>query len=208
MELENVMALLEAESEIPVSEQSLSYEGHDINNPKETMAQCGIREKLMLLLWKKVHVPGTSQVFCGVQGRQAGHGDDAAADPQGPLAHSAAPAAPEILDAAQHNPAQFAELIRQTRQRHMDAQSDADRECMLLEADPFSLDAQRKIEEAIQQQAVLDNLEHALEYLPEFFGRMTMLYIPMEVNGHPVKVFVDSSTQSTIMSPETAEACG
>ena len=83
--------------------------------------------------------------------------------------------APEILDAAQNNPTRFAELIRQTRQRHMEAQVDADRERMLLEADPFSLDAQRKIEEAIQQQAVLDNLEHALEYSPEFFGRVTML---------------------------------
>ena len=83
--------------------------------------------------------------------------------------------APEILDAAQHNPARFADLMRQTRQRHVEAQADADRERMLLEADPFSIDAQRKIEEAIQQQAVLDNLEHALEYSPEFFGRVTML---------------------------------
>ena len=57
----------------------------------------------------------------------------------------------------------------------MDAQTDTDRERILLEADPFSLDTQRKIEEAIQEQAVLDNLEHTLEYLPEFFGRVTML---------------------------------
>ena len=276
MELENVMALLEAEvraptdlsvslppppslalfvvltrlctpplkSGIPVSEQSLSYEGRDLNNPKATMAQCGVGEKSMLLLRRKVHVPGTSRcvrilsaslVWGGLgamkgvlRGCRAVEQDaemmrlQILGDPQlmgqlrqvspsspfptvyptfRPWIHSLyslcscsfcsllflcfcpcpcpctgnAQTAPEILDAAQHNPARFADLIRQTRQRHMDAQSDADRERMLLEADPFSLDAQRKIEEAIQQQAVLDNLEHALEYSPEFFGRVTML---------------------------------
>ena len=79
------------------------------------------------------------------------------------------------MDAAQNNPARFAELIRQTRQMQLEAEREAERERALLEADPFSIEAQRRIEEAIQQQAVLENLEHALEYSPEVFGRVTML---------------------------------
>jgi DNA damage-inducible protein 1 len=82
---------------------------------------------------------------------------------------------PEVAEAAQNDPARFAELLRQTRARQTDAQAEADLEIQRLNADPYDVEAQRKIEEAIRQQAVLENMEHALEYSPESFGRVTML---------------------------------
>jgi hypothetical protein len=77
MELENVMALLEAEvsyhlqggqsdlmhflaiqSGIPVNEQSISHEGRELNNTKATMKGLGVRDNAMLLLRRKINVGG------------------------------------------------------------------------------------------------------------------------------------------------------
>jgi len=115
---------------------------------------------------------------------------------------------PELADAAQNNPARLAELLGQSRERQYQAEVNRQREVGRLNADPYDVEAQRRIEEAIRQEAIMENLEHALEYSPEAFGRVTMLYVEVEVNGHPVKAFVDSGAQQTIMSPECAEACG
>jgi DNA damage-inducible protein 1 len=88
-------------------------------------------------------------------------------------------------------------------QIHMEAASrkfEEQQEIEALERNPFDADAQAKIAERIRQENVQKNMEIAIEEMPEAFARVSMLYIPCEVNGIQVKAFVDSGAQSTIMS--------
>lgn len=44
--------------------------------------------------------------------------------------------------------------------------------------------------------------------MPESFIKVTMLYVNLKINNHPIKAFIDSGAQSTIMSKDCAEKCG
>lgn len=110
---------------------------------------------------------------------------------------------PKLADAI-YNPAEFAKILEQ-QQRERQEQERA--RIRLLTSDPFDLEAQRQIAEEIRMENVNQNMETAMEHNPEAFAEVYMLYINCKVNGHPVKAFVDSGAQMTIMSKQCAERC-
>ncbi|KAG8993034.1 DNA damage-inducible protein 1 [Tulasnella sp. JGI-2019a] len=195
MELENIMALLEADSEYRVEEQSISYEGRELSDPKATLASFGINgDEAMLLLRKKVTVAGRTTELDPEMMRLQFLGN-----PQ--LMQELRNTNPELADAVTNNdPQRFNQLLAEAGLER--------RQIAEIERDPYNLEAQKKIEEAIRMQSVMENLQNAMEHSPESFGRVIMLYIPVEINGYPVKAFVDSGAQQTIMNPSCAEACG
>jgi DNA damage-inducible protein 1 len=73
---------------------------------------------------------------------------------------------------------------------------------------PEQAELQRRIYEQIQQAQIDENLRNALEYTPEVFAQVTMLYVPCTLNQIPLKAFVDSGAQKSFMSKATAEKCG
>ncbi|SMN21697.1 similar to Saccharomyces cerevisiae YER143W DDI1 DNA damage-inducible v-SNARE binding protein with a role in suppression of protein secretion [Maudiozyma saulgeensis] len=81
-------------------------------------------------------------------------------------------------------------------------------EYMKLMRDPDLPENKNRIAELIDQQVIDEQLRNAYEYTPEVFTTVTMLYINLEINGTPVKAFVDTGAQMTIMSTGLAERTG
>ncbi|XP_022734618.1 DNA damage-inducible protein 1 isoform X2 [Durio zibethinus] len=116
---------------------------------------------------------------------------------------------PELAQAVVGNDLnKLQDILRARHQQRSQLRRREEEEIALLQADPFDVEAQRKIEAAIRQKGIDENWAAALEYNPEGFARVVMLYVDMEVNGVPLKAFVDSGAQSTIISRSCAERCG
>jgi len=113
-----------------------------------------------------------------------------------------------VLYEAIQDPARFRQVWQEMARADQEREGQRRDELQLLNGDPMNIDMQMRIEEMIRQEQVMENLQFAYQHSPEVFARVTMLYIPVTVNSYPVKAFVDSGAQTTIMSPSCAEACG
>ncbi|XP_033643718.1 protein DDI1 homolog 2-like [Asterias rubens] len=98
----------------------------------------------------------------------------------------------------------FAEVLDKQRRERVEKEL---MQIRMMNANPFDASAQQQIEETIRLKNVDANMETAMEHSPESFGQVLMLYIDCKVNFHPVKAFVDSGAQMTIMSQACAERC-
>lgn len=207
--VENVKAILEVELQMPLGEQRLIFQGAELPNTTALNA-AGVHDGDLLLV-----LPVEASSAAEAEGRSRLLPDGSAANPHALLQalrsnpntmanlRATNPRMAEVVQAG--DIAAFQDMLRahHTAEQRM---RQADKELLL--ADPFDVDAQRKIEEAIRQKNVDENYEMALEHSPEVFTSVTMLYVPMEVNNHPIKAFVDSGAQMTNMSHDCAERCG
>lgn len=218
MSLESLKGFVQEEINVAPSAQFFVLNGQPVLNTAQTLTALGVSEGDVLSLVIRSAPPQTQQ---GGQNRQAGaqrRQGQAGGMPDAETLRlqflndasllASLRQRDQDLANAVNDPRQFRELFDERLQSNNRAQREKEELMAQLDANPFDEDAQKKIEEIIRQERVMENMQKALEDNPESFGRVIMLYIDVTVNNTPIKAFVDSGAQTTIMSPDAAEKCG
>lgn len=208
--VENVKALLEVETRVPIQQQQLLFNGREMRNA-EKLSSNGVKDEDLLMMVSAAASSGSTNDL-------SFNPDGSAVNPGAFQQHLRSDSNvmaqlfqtdPELAQALSGNDLnRLQDLLRQRHRQRSEMRRQQDEELALLYADPFDVEAQKKIEAAIRQKGIDENWAAALEYNPEAFARVVMLYVDMEVNGIPLKAFVDSGAQSTIISKSCAERCG
>uniref|UniRef100_A0A3P8X497 DNA-damage inducible protein 2 n=1 Tax=Cynoglossus semilaevis TaxID=244447 RepID=A0A3P8X497_CYNSE len=230
LELRDFVALCELESGIPAGEIQITYIEQPLKDPTRALGNYGVKDGDVVILrqadrrppptqpafpglphidFRSITVPGTSSSNSQPHPPRAGMDNPALlqqmllSNPHelSLLKERNPPLAEALLSG---NLERFTKVLLEQQQDRAKREQERIR---LLTADPFDLEAQAKIEEDIRQHNVEENMTIAMEEAPESFGQVVMLYINCKVNGHPVKAFVDSGAQMTIMSQACAERC-
>lgn len=182
MTFETVQLSLEAESNIPVASQQIYYGGRLVTDTSRTMEQLGVSEGEVLA----VHVrrprqprsaatatspPAPATETSGQTQAQSQPSPDPELVRIGLLEDPAAMANVRIraphLAAVVNNPAEFHRILREDQEREQREHRERQREINQLNQDPWNEEYQKKIEEMIRQERVMENLQNAMEFNPE-----------------------------------------
>ncbi|KAL7217303.1 hypothetical protein ACSBR1_029078 [Camellia fascicularis] len=193
--VENLKALLEVETQVPLQQQQLLYNGREIKNA-EKLSAVGVNDGDLVMMVSRA---SSSASTADLSFNSDGSAVNPAAFQQQIRRDSNTMAQlfqadPELAQAIIGNDLnKLQDILRERHSQKSELRRRQEEELALLYADPFDVEAQKKIEAAIRQKGIDENWAAALEHNPEAFARVA---------------FVDSGAQSTIISKSCAERCG
>jgi DNA damage-inducible protein 1 len=180
MTLNDLKMVVEAETNVPPVAQIFLKDGRPVIDNSVTLAQFGVNEGDLIAMAISTNPPrrrpadGTSGGESSAQRARNASGqeqlrlrilDDRAVRAEVERQD------PELAAAAQDSQ-RFHDLWESRRRQNERLQAEKDENIARLEADPFNLEAQQKIEEMIRQERVAENMQKAMEEFPE--GKRTL----------------------------------
>lgn len=165
---------IQAETRIPQTSQHIYHNGRLIEDASKTMEELGIGDGEMLALHIRDMRGSTGVPDTGRRGQlRRRHGVEQ--DPEfirlqilgNPAMRAEIARQQPDVAAALEDPARFAEMINQSAERERRERMERQMQIERLNADPFDVDAQARIEEMIRQERVMENLQNAMEHNPE-----------------------------------------
>ena len=227
----DLKALMEAESSIPPHEMQLIHNMNKLSDSERTLESYQVKDGDVIII-ERIVLPQQQELahsgggapgidWSQVQVPNDQSGSRAQSHGTGPLSRvdqlwaelQSSPAAilqlqstnPPLADAlTKGDVAAFRRLLAEQEERRQEWERERIR---MLNADPLDPTYQQRIAETIRKDNVEQNMLTAMEYNPESFGLVTMLYVDCRANHAPIKAFVDSGAQMTFMSVACATRC-
>jgi DNA damage-inducible protein 1 len=180
MTVETLRESIHAESRIVPLSQHIYHNGKLLSDNSKTLEQLEIADGEMLAVHVRdmrgsTGVPAQPAAPRQPQQPRPPQGGQAQPDPEmirlqvlgnPTMRHQLQSQNPELA-AALEEPARFAQLLRDSYGREQRERLERQREIERLNDDPFNIDNQRRIEEMIRQERVMENLQNAMEHNPE-----------------------------------------
>lgn len=171
--IKDLKGFIEAETNQPAASQGLYLNGQPVANETQTLEEAGIKDGEMLAVVIRAARPPANPQQANRQrnaGRPAGGPDPEALRQQllrDPRQLANVRNQDPELAAAVMDPNRWAQTWEHRQSQQQEAEQERRNQIALLNEDPFNVDAQRKIEELIRQDRVVENLQKAYEENPE-----------------------------------------
>lgn len=165
----DLKAVIAADTHIAANLQVLFHNGDPLADSSQTLEALGITDGDMLVMQARRVQGGVARARARPQARRLR--DDAE------ILRLQAMGEPRIMNQLRlHNPElanavqdqrQFREIWERVIHRQQEAEEEKQRMMDSMAADPFDMEAQKKIEELIRENAVMHNITEAMEHTPE-----------------------------------------